>query len=216
MPALSERSQTTIIAVDGPAASGKGTLARRLADHLGLRHFDSGKLYRATTWRLLRGGGDPADPEQAVAAAAALGEEDHLAPELLDEAVGQAAALVAKFPAVRAVLLERQRALGRRPPGTVIDGRDIGTVVFPDATHKLFVTASLECRAERRWRELRELGVGPTQEAVLRDIAARDAHDKGRETAPLLVAPDAITIDTTDLDRDAALAAALAAIGQSS
>ena len=202
-----------IIAVDGPAAAGKGTLARRLADHLGLRYLESGRLYRAVAARLLREGGDPADAARAVAIARALHDVDLEAGDLRDERVGRAASIVSAIPAVRQALLDYQRDFGRRPPGAVIDGRDIGTVVFPDAAHKLFVTASAEARAERRWRELVARGVATTRAAVLRDLVARDARDTARAVAPLAPAPDAIVLDTTEMDAEAAFAAALEAIG---
>jgi cytidylate kinase len=202
-----------IIAVDGPAASGKGTLARRMAEHFGLRHIDSGKLYRATAWRVLRDGGDPSDSRLATRAARNLVENDLEAPELVDEVVGQAASRVATIPAVRAALVERQRALAVQPPGTIMDGRDIGTVVFPRADHKLFVTASLDCRAGRRWRELRDRGEDEAFESVRRNLAERDKRDTSRALAPLVPASDAVVIDTTDLDVEGALAAAIATIG---
>ena len=205
-------TRTTIIAVDGPAAAGKGTLARGLADHFGLRYLDSGKLYRAVAARLLRTGGDPENAEQAVAAARALGEDDVSAPDLRDEAVGRAASTVGAIPAVRAALIDYQRAFGRTPPGAVVDGRDIGTIVFPDATHKLFVTASLETRAERRYKELRERDVACDRTEVLREMAERDARDRERAVAPLDRAVDALVLDTSNLDVAAALAAGVAAI----
>ena len=203
---------TIIIAVDGPAASGKGTLARRLAQHLGLLHIDSGKLYRATAWRVLRDGGDPGDTGLATMAARNLTASDLCALELVDESVGQAASLVATIPAVRAAVVDRQRALAARPPGTVMDGRDIGTVVFPEANHKLFVTASLDCRAGRRWRELRDRGENVDFESVRRNLAERDERDESRDLAPLIPASDAVVIDTTCLDEEGALAAAIATI----
>ncbi len=202
-----------VIAVDGPAAAGKGTLARRLAAHLGLNYLESGRLYRAVAARLLREGGDPSDAARAEAVARNLRPADLEAADLRDERVGRAASVVSAIPAVRRALLDYQRAFGRRPPGAVIDGRDIGTVVFPDAAHKLFVTASAEARAERRWRELVARGVATTREAVLRDLVERDARDSRRAVAPLVPAPDAIVLDTTDMDIETAFAAALKAIG---
>ena len=207
---MAEKSSTVLIAVDGPAAAGKRTLARRLAAHLGLRYLDSGELYRAVAARVLGAGGDPANAEQAAAAARALDEADLTAPELRDEAVAAAASVVAAIPEVRAALLAYQRAFGRVPPGAVIDGRDIGTVVYPDASHKLFVTASLEVRAERRHRELLARGVDCDRAGVRREMAKRDARDRRRAVAPLTEAADAYVLDTTDLDADAAFAAALA------
>ncbi len=201
-----------IIAVDGPSAAGKGTLARRLAAHLGLAYLDTGLLYRAVGLRALRSGGDPADPEVAVAAARAMSEADLGAPELRGEEAAAAASKVAAVPAVRAVLIRIQRDIAARPPGntkgSVLDGRDIGTVVCPDADAKLFVTASVEERARRRLKELREGGVEGIHSRVLRDMQDRDARDRNRAVAPLVPADDAFVLDTTDLDEDAAFAAA--------
>jgi cytidylate kinase len=202
-----------IIAIDGPAASGKGTLARRLADHLGLAYLDTGLLYRAVGMAVVDAGGDPSDADAAAAAARRLDPEALRNPALrLDEA-GQAASKVAAIPAVRAALLDFQRDFARHPPGgargAVLDGRDIGTVVWPDADHKLFVTASLEKRAERRLKELLARGVATIQEAVLQEMRERDARDSGRSVAPLVPAPDALILDTTELDADQAFAAAL-------
>ena len=202
----------TIIAIDGPAASGKGTLARRLADHLGLRHLDSGRLYRAVAAKLLRGGGEAGDAERAVAAARALTPEDIEAPGLRDEAVGQAASILAPIADVRAALLGYQRDFAAEPPGAVVDGRDIGTVVFPEATHKFFVTASLEVRVGRRCAELADKGEAFDAAAVRDEMAARDARDQGRGVAPLTAAADAHVLDTSKLDAEAAFHAALAVI----
>jgi cytidylate kinase len=205
-----------IIAVDGPAASGKGTLARRLAKRFGLAHLDTGLLYRATAARVLRSGGDPADEAAARAAAEALGAADLEDPELRGEAVSQGASVVAALPAVRRALLAFQRHFAHAPPdgarGAVLDGRDIGTVVCPDADAKLFVTASLEARARRRHKELLARGTRSIYARVLRDMRERDARDSSRAAAPLVPAPDAVIIDTTDLDADAVFARALAAI----
>ena len=201
-----------VIAVDGPAAAGKGTLARRLAAHFGLRHLDSGTLYRAVAARLLHDGCDPADATAAEAAARALDEADLGAADLRDEAVGRAASVVAAIPAVRHALIDYQRRFGRTPPGAVIDGRDIGTVVFPDAEHKLYVTASAEARAERRYLELVQRGETADRAAVRREMAERDARDAERTVAPMVPAADAIVLDTSGLDIDAAFEAALAAL----
>ena len=205
-------TDVTVIAIDGPAASGKGTLARRLADHLGLRYLESGRLYRAVAARLLREGGEPRDTGRAVATARALTAADLEAPGLRDEAVGQAASVVAAIAGVRAALLGYQRDFAATPPGAVVEGRDIGTVVFPEATHKLFVTASLEVRAERRCKELADKGMATEWRAVRDEMAARDARDQGRDVAPLAAADDAYVLDTSELDAEAALAAALALI----
>ena len=193
-----------IIAIDGPAASGKGTLARRLAAHYGLRHLDTGMLYRAVALQAMRAGLPPTD-EAAIAAAAntldpALCDD----PALREEGVGQAASMVAAMPAVRAALLQVQRDFAPRPPGAVLDGRDIGTVVLPDADVKLFVTASAEERARRRHRELMERGEEAGYEAVLADIRRRDERDAARAVAPLRPAADAHLLDTTKLDIDSA------------
>lgn len=201
-----------IIAVDGPVAAGKGTLARRLAKHLGLRHLDSGMLYRAVAARILRAGGDPADAAQAIAAAEAFTAADLDTPDLRDEAVGRGASVVAVIPRVRTALLEYQRAFARTPPGAVIDGRDIGTVVFPDAPHKLFVTASLDTRVDRRYKELRERGVECDRDEVLREMIDRDTRDRERAVAPLVPAHDAVVLDTSGLDAEMVFEAGLAAV----
>jgi len=200
-----------VVAIDGPAASGKGTLARRLAEHFGLAHLDTGKLYRATAFLVLAAGGDPADPTTAAAAAQRVDLARLSEPGLLSEEVAQASSVVAAIPEVRAALLERQRDFaahppappkGHRPRGAVLDGRDIGTAVCPGATVKLFVTASAEARAERRLRELRQRGATVIYGDVLQDMKERDARDSERRVAPLAAAPDAGTLDTTGLDAD--------------
>jgi CMP/dCMP kinase len=195
-----------IIAIDGPAASGKGTLARRVAEHFGFAHLDTGKLYRATGLGVIEAGGDPADPAVAERAAQTLDFSRLADPRLNAENVARAASVVAAIPAVRAALLEAQRHFAHRPPppakGAVLDGRDIGTVVCPDADVKLFITASAESRAFRRVKELRQRGVAAIYDAVLQDMRERDARDSERRVAPLAAAPDAITIDTTLLDAD--------------
>jgi len=202
-----------IIAVDGPAASGKGTLARRLAQHFGLNHLDTGALYRAVAFRALAAGADPADPDAAVAAAKQVEPSDLADPRLREDKVAQAASIVAAIPGVRTVLLAFQRDFARRPPGAVLDGRDIGTVVCPDADAKLFLTASVEARALRRFKELQAGGGPAIYERVLQDMMLRDARDRERRTAPLQRAADAFELDTTALDADAAFAAALRYIG---
>jgi cytidylate kinase len=197
-----------IIAIDGPAAAGKGTLARRIAAHLGLPHLDTGLLYRAVGRRVLGAGGDPADPVAAEAAARALRAEDLQRSDLRGPEADRASSLVAALPGVRAALLEFQRSFGQAR-GAVLDGRDIGTVVFPDAAVKFFVTASTEARAHRRWLELRERGSAPALDAVTAEMRARDARDEARAAAPLRPAEDAFVLDTTSLDADAAFARAL-------
>jgi cytidylate kinase len=201
-----------IIAVDGPAAAGKGTLARRLAQHYGLAHLDTGGLYRATALHVLASGGDPADPAVAAAAAQCVRAADLTDPRLRGERVGQAASIVAAIPAVRAALLDFQRCFAATPPGAVLDGRDIGTVVCPEANAKLFLTASAEARAERRLKELQESGTIAIYQHVLQDMKDRDARDSQRRTAPLVPADDAFVLDTSALDADAAFAAAVDAI----
>lgn len=201
-----------IIAIDGPAAAGKGTLARRLAGHYGLKYLDTGLLYRAVGAAVLGAGDDPADPAAAEAAARALKPDDLARRDLRTEDVGAAASKVAAVPGARAALLDFQRAFARQPPGAVLDGRDIGTVVCPDADVKLFVTASAEVRAKRRTAELQDRGETVIYAAVLRDLMARDERDSGREIAPLEPAADAIRLVTDNLDADAAFNAAREAI----
>ena len=202
-----------VIAIDGPAASGKGTLARRLADHLGYAYFDSGLLYRATGLRLLKSGIDPTNVESAAREAAEITTDDLNNPELRKDEVAQIAGKIAAIPAVREALIGLQKAVIESPPGgtpgIVMDGRDIGTVICPNADHKIFVDASLEIRAQRRLKELREAGVESIESRVLQDMKERDARDKSRRVAPLVPAGDAYRLDTTDLDADAAFAAAL-------
>jgi cytidylate kinase len=202
-----------VIAIDGPAAAGKGTLARRIAAHLGLPYLDTGLLYRAVGRRVLDRGADPRDAAIAEAEARALDPADLDRPDLRGPQADHAASAVAAIPAVRAALLEFQRSFGRAR-GAVLDGRDIGTVVFPEAAVKLFVTASPEERARRRFLELRGRGIAADPDQVLAEIRDRDAQDANRPVAPLKPAPDAIVIDTTALDADAAFAVALAEIGQ--
>jgi cytidylate kinase len=202
-----------IVAVDGPVAAGKGTLARRLAAHLGFAYLDSGLLYRAVAAKLLAAGEDPADAARAEAAARSLSAADLELPTLREEAVGGAASIVAAIPGVRAALLDYQRRFAHHPPGgaagAVLDGRDIGTVVCPDADVKLFVTASPAVRARRRWRELAARGEVVDEARVLADLEARDSRDAGRSVAPLKPAEDAHLLDTSNLDIEAAFAAAL-------
>ena len=197
-----------IVAIDGPAAAGKGTLARRLAEALGLPYLDTGLLYRAVGRRVLDAGADPADPDTAEAQARALVPADLDRTDLRVPEVDRAAAAVASIPAVRAALLAFQRDFGAAN-GAVLDGRDIGTIVFPEARAKLFVTASVAARAHRRWLELCARGVAAELGTVKRDMEARDAADVSRAAAPLRPAQDAVVLDTTALSADQAFEAAM-------
>jgi len=198
-----------IIAIDGPAASGKGTLARRLAERYGLPHLDTGLLYRATAAALVDQGRDLSDVNAAVAAARGLALIDFDQARLRSREIGEAASIVAALPAVREALIEAQRGFALRPGGAVLDGRDIGTVICPQADVKIFVTASPEARAQRRALELAARGERAEYGAILVDIERRDARDAGRAVAPLRAAPDATVLDTTRLSVDAALAEAV-------
>jgi CMP/dCMP kinase len=198
-----------IIAIDGPAASGKGTLAKRMAARYGLRHLDTGLIYRAVALGLLAGSHRLDDIDQAVHVAKHLDPANFNDTELKRHEVAEAASVVSAIPQVRAVLLAFQREFGCTPPGAVLDGRDIGTVVFPEADAKLFVTASDEVRARRRAAELAQAGEALSYAAVLADIRRRDERDAMRAAAPLKPAPDAHLLDTTHLDIDAAFRAAL-------
>jgi cytidylate kinase len=198
-----------IIAIDGPAASGKGTLGKRLAGHYGLRHLDTGLIYRAVGKALLDAGHSPGNRARAVAAAEAIDPGRFDEPALKSPAVGEAASLVAAVPEVRGALVAFQRKFGRTPPGAVIDGRDIGTVIFPDADVKIFVTATAEVRAGRRAAELQAAGTTVNLADVLADILRRDERDTTRTAAPLKPAEDAHLLDTTHLDIDAAFRAAI-------
>jgi cytidylate kinase len=192
-----------LIAIDGPAASGKGTLAKRLAAHFELPHLDSGLLYRAVAWAAAH---TSRTPEEA---AAALKADDLDNPALRTDEVGQAASKVAAIPGVRTNLLKFQKEFAYQASGAVLDGRDIGTVICPDAPVKFFVTASLEARVERRYQELRERGGDTIKPRVLAEMAERDRRDSERAASPLKAAPDAYHLDTSDMDADAAFAAAL-------
>jgi CMP/dCMP kinase len=199
-------SKVFVVAIDGPAASGKGTLARRIAERFGLAHLDTGALYRATALAVLDAAGDPADPAAAEPAARRLDPRLLADPRMRADAVASAASVVAAIPEVRRALLGFQQVFAAHPPapacGAVLDGRDIGTVVCPQADVKLFITASTEARATRRVKELREQGAPAIYENVLQDLSQRDARDSGRRAAPLTAARDAHIIDTTTLDAD--------------
>jgi cytidylate kinase len=196
-----------VIAVDGPAASGKGTLARRLARHFGVSHLDTGLLYRAVGWQVRE---TPEDTALAVATARAFDIDWLREPALRSEAAGGAASRISALPAVRAALLEFQRAFCRQPGGAVLDGRDIGTVICPEAPAKLFVTASVEVRAARRHRELQERGIPSIYADVLQDLMDRDARDSNRSTAPMRAAGDALLLDTSALTADQVFETAVA------
>jgi cytidylate kinase len=197
-----------IIAVDGPTASGKGTIARALAARFGLPHLDTGLLYRAVGRQLFLDGGDPDDPGDALAATK-FPDGLLLDPELRREGAGGLASRVSVHASVREALYERQRAFATQRGGAVLDGRDIGTVIAPDAEVKLFVTASVEARAERRWKEMRERGADVTLAAITEDLRRRDERDRNRTEAPLRPAVDALVFDTSALGRDEAIAAAI-------
>ena len=197
-----------VIAVDGPAASGKGTVARALAARFGLPHMDTGLLYRAVALKLWRWGGDAGNEFEALRACDDLGFDPGDA-ELRSEPVSKIASMISAYASVRAALLQRQRDFAQQTDGAVLDGRDIGTVIAPDADVKLFITASAEVRAERRLRELQQRGMTAHYDDVLADIRARDARDAGRSVAPLKPAPDALVLDTSELGPDEAIAAAL-------
>jgi cytidylate kinase len=200
-----------IIAVDGPTASGKGTIARALADHFGLPHLDTGLLYRAVGKQVQINRGDPDSEADALAGCAfPAGLLDE--PELRSEVTGGFASRVSVHPAVRRALFERQRAFALRPGGAVLDGRDIGTVIAPEADAKLFVTASVDARAKRRFLEMTEAGRPAELREIAADLAARDLRDRTRSAAPLREAADAMVLDTSALDPAAAVAAAIALV----
>src|SRR4249919_1383591 len=198
-----------IIAIDGPAASGKGTLGKRLAAHYGLRHLDTGLIYRAVAKALIDAGRSPSDVAAAAAVAKALDPSCFDEVTLKAHSVGEAASVVSAIPEVRAALLAFQRDFAAKPPGAVLDGRDIGTVICPSADVKIFVTATPEVRARRRTAEYTAQGRNIDENAVLADIRKRDERDKSRAAAPLKQAPDAHLLDTTHLDIDAAIRAAI-------
>ena len=200
--ALGQRSPRRVIAIDGPAASGKGTLARRLADHYGYAYLDTGSLYRAVGLKLVYSDKDPNDKQNAVSAAKRINDNDLANPRLRQERVGQAASIVSAMPEVRAILLDFQLQFSDRPEGAVLDGRDIGTVVCPAADIKIFMNASLEARAKRRHRELQGEGIEVVYESVLKELKERDDRDSKRDAAPLKAADDAFQIDTTDISAD--------------
>ena len=204
-----------IIAIDGPAASGKGTLGKRLAAHFGLRHLDTGLIYRAVAKALLDAGRALDDKTQAVAAARALDPSAFDERVLKGHAIGEAASIVSAIPEVRDALFAFQRDFAAASPGAVLDGRDIGTVICPDADVKIFVVAAPEVRAQRRAAELKAAGQPADEAAILEDIRRRDERDRSRAVAPLKAADDAIELDTSNLDVEAAVAAAIALVQKS-
>ena len=208
------KKDVMIIAIDGPAASGKGTIARRLAALYGMPHLDTGLLYRATARAVLDADGRLDDVARATEAARGLALTDFDEERLRGEAMGDAASVVAAIPEVRAALVEAQRRFAMRPEGAVLDGRDIGTVICPEASVKIFITASVEARAQRRAIELAGRGERIAYEAVMEDIQKRDARDRARASAPLRPAPDAVILDTTHLGVEAAIEAACAVVEQ--
>jgi cytidylate kinase len=197
-----------VIAVDGPAASGKGTIARALAEHFGLPHMDTGMLYRAVALNLWRWGGNPSSEFEALRACDDLGFDPADA-DLRSEPVSKIASMISAYPSVRAALLERQQDFASEPAGAVLDGRDVGTVIAPDADVKLFVTATPEVRAERRLNELQSRGMNAHYDDVLADIRSRDERDSRRAIAPLKAAPDALLLDTSNLSPEEAIAQAI-------
>ena len=201
-----------IIAIDGPAASGKGTIGKRLAMHYGLRHLDTGLLYRAVAKAVLDSGAKPDNSQAAIAAAQALDPSRFDEAALKSAAVGEAASYVSAVPEVRAALVAYQRSFAASTPGAVLDGRDIGTVICPDADVKIFVTAAPEVRASRRAKEYRAAGKDGDEATVLADIRKRDERDSSRSASPLKQADDAVLLDTTKLDVEGSVAAAIAIV----
>lgn len=194
--------QKLLIAIDGPAASGKGTVAKKIAGHFGLEYLDTGSIYRAAGYKILQSGENPEDEKIAVKYAGQITAEDLKNPHLYDEGVGKIASIIAAIPAVREVLFRFQREFADNPKGAVLDGRDIGTVICPDANFKFYITAKLEARAERRYKQLQNKGISIIYQSVLDDLRARDDRDSKRKIAPLTKAPDAVHIDTTHMDAD--------------
>ena len=211
MGLIDRKEKGPVIAVDGPAASGKGTIARALAAHLGLPHMDTGLLYRAVALNLWRWGGDPASEFEALRAADML-NVDPADDEIRSEPVSRIASSISAYPSVRAALMKRQQDFAEQLDGAVLDGRDIGTVIAPDAEVKLFVTASLEARARRRWKEMHARGDQRSLEEITEDLCRRDDRDSNRIEAPLRAADGAVVLDTSKMSIEAAIMAAVAAV----
>ena len=208
----SHTSKPLVIAVDGPAASGKGTLAKKIAEHFNLHYLDTGCIYRAVGLASMNDGKNPQDKDTAIAYAAALKPEDVFADGLYHEGVGNAASIVAAIPEVRSVLFAFQREIAAKPEGAVLDGRDIGTVICPDASLKFFITADIETRAERRYKQLQSKDKSIIYQTVLDDLKRRDQRDSQRAVAPLQQAKDAIRIDTTHMNAEEVLETVLSHI----
>ena len=209
---------TLVIAIDGPAASGKGTLSRRIAEHYGLAHLDTGALYRAVAYQVMKNAQDPSDKSAAVEAANNLDADILHSVELRTDQVGKAASVVAAMPEVREAILDYQRSFASKPPGgqrgAVLDGRDIGTVVCPDAPVKFFITATVDARTDRRFKELSGKGLPVTRDEVKQDLIARDRRDEDRDISPLRQDAHAHLLDTTKLSIEAAFAAVRAIIDE--
>lgn len=203
---------TIVIAIDGPAASGKGTVAKRLARYMGLAYLDTGSIYRAIGFNILEKGGNPEDKKTAIQAAKELTPGDLKNEHLYDEGVGNAASIISAIPRVREILLQFQRDFAKNPEGAVLDGRDIGTVICPDADYKFYITADIAARALRRFKQLQSKGNPVIYEAVLQDLERRDSRDRMRAIAPLKAAEDAIHIDTTTMNEDEVFAKILSSV----
>lgn len=210
-----EKNKPLTVAIDGPAASGKGTLAKMLAKHLGLDYLDTGSIYRALGYKIVNAGYQPENEEIAVKMANEIEPEDLKNPHLYDEGIGKAASIVSAIPAVRQVLFDFQRKFSQSQNGAVLDGRDIGTVICPDADFKFYITADIEARAKRRYKQLQNKGISIIYQSVLEDLQRRDERDSHRKAAPLKKAKDAIHIDTTNMDVSEAFAKIVSSIEDS-
>lgn len=201
-----------VIAIDGPAASGKGTVAKRLARYMGIAYLDTGSIYRAIGYNMLQQGDEPEDKKKAIQAAKDLTPGDLKNEHLYDEGVGNAASIISAIPRVRDILLQFQRDFAKNPEGAILDGRDIGTVICPDADYKFYITADIAARAMRRFKQLQSKGNPVIYDAVLQDLERRDNRDRMRAIAPLKAAEDAIHIDTTDMNEDEVFAKILSSV----